>query len=78
MTNVTPFPSPARSAFVRKPPTPRQRQVVEMARDGYSDAEIAILLDISVKTVKCLLCRAYDRLGVDNRYAAGRALGMAA
>lgn len=57
----------------RKPLTDRQRQVVELA-GAYTDEEIARVIGNKKKTTKCLLRQAYDRLGVDNRFDAVRAL----
>lgn len=52
------------------PPTdlsPRQRQMLELAAQGYENAQIAALLGISRRTVQTRLYDAYRRLGVNNR-----------
>jgi DNA-binding NarL/FixJ family response regulator len=71
MSNILAFPS-ANPSAKRRTLTPRQRQVVELAE--LRDADIALLLGNRKKTVKVLMRQAFDRLGVDNRTAAIRAL----
>lgn len=50
--------------------TPRQRQVVELAAEGLSNAHIAGRLYLTESTVKQHLRAAYKRLGVSNRVEA--------
>lgn len=50
--------------------TPRQRQLVEQLRLGYTNAQIARRLHISEATVRTHLEHVYTRLGVTNRVAA--------
>lgn len=47
--------------------TPREAQIVELARRGLSNAEIADRLVLSVRTVESHLYRAMRKLGVDDR-----------
>jgi two-component system response regulator DesR len=61
-----PIPLPALSA--------RERQVLELAGEGLSNAEIASRMMISKSTVKFHLRSAYARLGARNRVEAVRAL----
>lgn len=50
--------------------TPRERQLVEQLRLGYTNAQIARRLHISEATVRTHLQHVYTRLGVTNRVAA--------
>lgn len=50
--------------------TPRERDVLRWLAQGKSSSEIAIILNISVRTVSKHLERVYLRLGVENRHAA--------
>lgn len=50
--------------------TPRQRQIVELAAEGLSNAEIGERLYLKETTVKQHLRAAYKRLGVSNRIEA--------
>jgi DNA-binding NarL/FixJ family response regulator len=50
----------------------RQREVVEMAAEGESNAEIAGHLSVSASTIKQHLGAAYKRLGVRNRTEAAK------
>lgn len=45
---------------------PRQRECLELATAGLTNAEIADRLCVGVETVKTHLHRAYDRLGVQD------------
>ena len=47
--------------------TPREAQIVEFARRGLTNAEIADRLVLSVRTVESHLYRAMQKLGVDDR-----------
>jgi DNA-binding NarL/FixJ family response regulator len=48
--------------------TPREAQLVELARRGLSNAEIADRLVLSVRTVESHLYRAMQKLGVGDRH----------
>jgi DNA-binding NarL/FixJ family response regulator len=48
--------------------TPRQAQLVELARQGLSNAEIADRLVISIRTVETHLYRGMQKLGVSDRH----------
>jgi DNA-binding NarL/FixJ family response regulator len=50
-------------------PTSRQRDIVQLVAQGFSNKEIALQLGIAEGTVKLHLHRLYDRLGVRNRKA---------
>ena len=47
--------------------TPRQLEIAQLAASGWTNAEIAATLGISINTVKARLKEAFDRLHVDNR-----------
>ncbi|MFI0356697.1 LuxR C-terminal-related transcriptional regulator [Actinomadura sp. 9N407] len=47
--------------------TPRQRQIARLAAQGLSNREIAVRLDISMRTVGNHLVTIYERLGVTGR-----------
>ena len=49
--------------------TKRESQLVELAREGLSNAEIADRLVVSVRTVESHLYRAMHKLGVSDRRA---------
>jgi DNA-binding CsgD family transcriptional regulator len=51
--------------------TPRERQLVELAARGLTNAEIADRLALSVRTVESHIYRAMQKLGVDDRRALG-------
>lgn len=56
--------------------TEREAQIVRLVANGYSDREIAAILEISHRTVQKHLQRCYAKLGVhDRRQAAAMALG---
>lgn len=44
--------------------SPRQQQVIDLARDGLHPYQIAYRLNLAESTVKNALCQAYRRLGV--------------
>jgi DNA-binding NarL/FixJ family response regulator len=48
--------------------TPRETQLVQLASDGVSNAEIADRLVLSVRTVESHLYRAMQKLGVSDRH----------
>jgi len=50
--------------------TRRQSEVLSLIAEGYSDKEIARILDMSVKTVSVHLQRVFDKLDVHTRAAA--------
>lgn len=56
--------------------TAREREVVARTVGGLTNREIAEQLGIAKRTVDNLLHRAYGKLGVSDRDAAGRALGL--
>ncbi|MET0865737.1 MAG: helix-turn-helix transcriptional regulator [Nakamurella sp.] len=58
--------------------TVRQRQILALAAEGMTDAQIGRRLALSSATVSKHLSRAYTRLGVPNRAAAVRLLGAGA
>ena len=47
--------------------TPRETQLIELARQGLSNAEIADRLVISVRTVETHLYRSMQKLGINDR-----------
>ena len=49
--------------------TRREAQLVELAREGLSNAEIADRLVISVRTVETHLYRGMQKLGINDRRA---------
>jgi DNA-binding CsgD family transcriptional regulator len=55
--------------------TPRERQVLQLLAGGFSSAEIARRLGISVDTVKFHCGNLYQKLGVRNRLQAARLAG---
>jgi regulatory LuxR family protein len=50
------------------PPTPQQRQIVRLASDGLTNAEIGDRLFVSPRTVSSHLHRSYPKLGVAGRH----------
>ncbi len=58
-----------------RPPTRRQRQVLDLLAAGSSNAEIARRMEISPQTVRTHLQQIYARLGVSNRTEAVAAAG---
>ncbi len=57
----------------------REREVLELLREGRTTAEVAVRLFISKVTVRSHICSTVRKLGVVDRYAAVRRLagGMA-
>jgi len=47
--------------------TPGELRIVRLARDGWTNREIAQELYVSIKTVEGHLARAYDKLGIAGR-----------
>lgn len=62
------FNSPARLEALG--PSPREAEILNWVAQGKSNADIAIILDISVATVKKHLVHIYEKLGVESRHAA--------
>ena len=54
------------------PLTDRERQVLRLAAEGHSSAEIAASLNLSEGTVRNYLSEAISKLGADNRIEAAR------
>jgi DNA-binding NarL/FixJ family response regulator len=59
-------------AFERRPTevvslTPRERSVVTLLLDGRTNAEIALALGITTRTVEAHLARLFERLGIGSR-----------
>src|SRR3984957_16983951 len=50
--------------------TTREQQVLHLLSDGLSNSELATVLKLSEHTIKNLLLRIYDKLGVSNRMEA--------
>jgi DNA-binding CsgD family transcriptional regulator len=58
--------------------TAQERQVAELARDGFSNGEIGAQLFISPRTAEYHLHKVFAKLGITSRTQLNRALGMAA
>ncbi|MCY1138034.1 helix-turn-helix transcriptional regulator [Actinoplanes sp. Pm04-4] len=56
--------------------SPRERELVALLSRGHTDQEAAVRLGISPRTVTALIRGLMDRLGVDNRFQLGLALGV--
>ncbi|WP_433303985.1 helix-turn-helix domain-containing protein [Actinoplanes sp. CA-030573] len=54
----------------------RERELVSLLSQGHTDQEAAEHLGISPRSVTYLLRALMDRLGVDNRFQLGLALGL--
>ncbi|MFC0533612.1 LuxR C-terminal-related transcriptional regulator [Phytohabitans kaempferiae] len=54
---------------------PRERALIELLARGHTDASAARELRISARSVSYILRGLMDRLGVDNRFQLGLALG---
>ncbi len=50
--------------------TRREKEILGLAAQGYTNVQIALELKISPKTVATYLSRIYSKLGVSNRTAA--------
>ena len=57
--------------------TAQERQVAELARDGFSNGEIGAQLFISPRTAEYHLHKIFAKLGITSRTQLNRALGMA-
>ncbi|HKF38554.1 MAG TPA: LuxR C-terminal-related transcriptional regulator [Ktedonobacteraceae bacterium] len=64
---LAPGSPPQRSSPLIEPPTPREREVLELLMDGASNEEIAHHLVISLNTVKKHVFNICSKLGVQNR-----------
>jgi DNA-binding NarL/FixJ family response regulator len=65
----TAFPGDVRRAAraALRPPTPRESQILALVAEGHSNAEVAELLSLKVKTVESQLRRMFDRYDVTSR-----------
>jgi len=54
---------------------PRERQLVALLARGHTDATAARELRVSTRTVSTIVRSLMDRLGVENRFQLGVALG---
>jgi DNA-binding NarL/FixJ family response regulator len=54
---------------------PREHTLVELLAQGHTDASAARELRVSTRTVSTIVRSLMDRLGVDNRFQLGLALG---
>jgi DNA-binding CsgD family transcriptional regulator len=52
--------------------TPREREILQLVAEGYSNAQLARMLWVSHETVKFHLSNIYDKLEVRNRTEATR------
>jgi len=55
------------SMLEKLPLSQREKEVAKLVAQGYSNAEISSLLDISVNTVKFHNKNIFDKLGIDSR-----------
>jgi DNA-binding CsgD family transcriptional regulator len=65
---ATPWREPGRSD---DPLTPTQRRVLELLAAGFTDAQVADQLRVSIRTVRRHVLAVLDRLGAPTRFAAG-------
>lgn len=54
----------------------RERELVSLLAEGHTDVSAAEQLNISARSVTNILRRLMDRLGVENRFQLGLALGF--
>jgi DNA-binding CsgD family transcriptional regulator len=69
------FAEPANREYPQVTLTPRERAIVELLAQGHTDETAARELDLSRRTVGYALGGLMSRLGVDNRFQLGLALG---
>jgi len=69
--SVAPTAAPS-DALERAALTPREREILVLAAEGHSNAELARMLWVTEQTVKFHLANVYRKLGVSNRTEAGR------
>src|SRR5204863_239377 len=55
----------------------RERKLIRLLADGHTDVSAAEILHISARSVTNIMRNVMDRLGVDNRFQLGLALGAA-
>ena len=55
--------------------SPRERILVALLAEGYTDEEAAVVLSVSRRTVVYTLRSLMDRLGVENRFQLALVLG---
>ena len=56
--------------------TTRERELISLLAEGHTDVSAAEHLDISPRSVTNILRSLMDRLGVENRFQLGLALGF--
>jgi DNA-binding CsgD family transcriptional regulator len=54
----------------------RERELISLLAEGHTDVSAAERLDISARSVTNILRSLMDRLGVENRFQLGLALGF--
>jgi DNA-binding CsgD family transcriptional regulator len=52
--------------------TPREREILQLVAEGYSNAQLARMLWVSLETIKFHLSNIYEKLEVSNRTEATR------
>ncbi|GAA1417122.1 helix-turn-helix transcriptional regulator [Catellatospora coxensis] len=55
--------------------TPRERTIMTLLAEGYTDAAIAAELDLSVRTIAYTLSSLMERYGVSTRFQLGLRVG---
>jgi predicted ATPase/DNA-binding CsgD family transcriptional regulator len=76
---IEPFPMPVEAPGTPTPHaslTPRETEVLHLVASGHTDAEIAAMLFLSVRTVENHVAHILTKFGVRNRKAAVRAAGL--
>jgi DNA-binding NarL/FixJ family response regulator len=58
----------------RRPLSPRERQILDLVRDGHTQKEVAYRLGVSDATVRVLYARAMRKLGRPKRPLSARRL----